>query len=214
MKLNFKDPIYWLVILALGFFLWGQCQENKVKDLKLEMANDEHNRRVSAKNATIQAVSDSLLLERRTRAQDSVQNLRVTTGLKQANTAIAHKLALARPNIQPYLDSLEAVGSFVVLQDSALSLKDSLIVTLEGQIDTLRQSYNRERRLLERQTLETTELVSLWEGQAKNYEAMFRKADRKASRKFTVGPYFGYGVSSGGLSPSFGVSVQYRLLRF
>jgi phage protein D len=60
------------------------------------------------------------------RHTDSVEHLRVTTGLKSREAALVRKLKAANADIQVIADSLPKVARYIELADSTIAVKDSL----------------------------------------------------------------------------------------
>lgn len=182
---------------------WQRLEDNRYFQAK-----------VAERDTTINQIVRSIAHERFKRATDSVTAKVRLDNLGKINNSLTKTIAKLRPDIQPYLDSIKAVGEFVALQDSALEVRDVTIAVLETTLDTARQSYNREIKDWERKSAEQEGKITLWQGEATKNAALYFKADKRSRRRFSFGPYIGYGMSQGGLSPSVGVGVSYQLIRW
>lgn len=199
------------VTLILLFFLFQSNRE--LAKLRL-LDNRRMQEEIAKHTATAKSYRDSARLERAKRIHGDSLAKSLENGLRMRVAAYEKTLIKQRIPIQPLIDSIQALGDFVETYDSLSTAKDSLIFSLNTRIDTLQRSYNREIRQIEHAYASQQQVSKLWEGQANNFQALYNEADRKARKKFSVGPYVGYGVSREGLSPSVGISVQWKLLAF
>lgn len=73
------------------------------------------------------ATRDTLIKQiRQKRGIDSLENLRVSSGLKQRESALVRKLKQANADIKEIADSIPKVARYVSLADSTIAVKDSL----------------------------------------------------------------------------------------
>jgi len=137
MKLNFKDPIYWLIILSVSFFLWGTCQKNKVLELKARAEESQHRGQLDeldqqAKTAGHRA--DSLVIaytERRTKDWIDLRALSVR------NRAMSENVQKLKKPVQVLIDTLQPLRELIIAYDSLLAGKDTIIshLTLSHEAD-------------------------------------------------------------------------------
>lgn len=199
-----------LSLLLNGWLFWDRAKSEKDKVL----VNREWQDKIDKHAATAKTYRDSAHLERVKRIHgDSLAKSRENS-LKMRVAAHEKNLIKQRIPIQPLIDSIQALGDFVETYDSLSTAKDSLIFSLNTRIDTLQTSFNREIRHIERAYANQQQISKLWEGQANNFQALYQEADRKAKKKFTIGPFIGYGIGDSGLTPAAGISLQYTLFRF
>ena len=202
-----------LLLLSIAGNVW-QWSVSRNRDNVARIESQERQAEIAKHQARAVSYADSARLERAKRLADSLKYSLAVSGLKMRNSAMSKKLVEMRVDVQPFLDSIQVVGDFVALQDSSLNQKDSIIMVLEDQNYTQAKLFSAEINHMGSQIEQEKEIASLWEDQALNYQKLFHTADKKARKKFTVGPFVGYGVGNSGLTPSVGISLQYTLFRF
>lgn len=158
---------------------------------------------------------DSVNLEERRLESAHIAVLEVSANrLKQANTGLSKELAILRPQIQTQLDTLPAIKRYVELSDSSLKQKDHIIDTLTSQTIAQQQAYDREKSAHDSTRIDFKAATDTLQLQADNLSVLLLKAEKKAKRKFSVGPVVSYGVSKDGLSHNFGIGITYSLFKF
>lgn len=188
MKLNYKDPIYWLIILALGFFLWAQCESNRRKDLEHEQGERLHQEQVQALEDTARMAAGrrhDLELEL-VRIRDSAKV--VQTGLKIEIKTYRSKLANLRPTVIVQIDSFPELKAFVALQDSTIDAQDKLIVSLE--LTHAAEIVNLEEQLRQsaRQLMAVSQQTEVWRLAAVDAQKDVRKlTNGKRFRNVVIG---------------------------
>ena len=202
-----------LLLLSIARNVW-RWSVSRNRDNVARIESQERLAEIAKHQATAVSYADSARLERAKRLADSLKYSLAVSGLKMRNSAMSKKLVEMRVDVQPFLDSIQVVGDFVALQDSSLNQKDSIIMVLEDQNYTQAKLFSAEINHMGSQIEQEKEIAGLWEDQALNYQKLFHTADKKARKKFTVGPFVGYGVGNSGLTPSVGISLQYTLFRF
>jgi hypothetical protein len=177
--MNFKDPVYILIILALSFFLWGQCSRNQVLKLQAEAKESQHMEQIGkleavAKSAGHKADSLQASFVRR-RTVDSV----ALSGLRIKNKGMSENVHILREPVQPLIDSIQALARFVRAYDSLLAGKDEEIKQMDlrhsAQIIDLTEA------LKERGTevMAEAQKTEAWRSAAVESEKNLKKANRK-----------------------------------
>ena len=179
MKLNFKDPIYWLIILSVSFFLWGTCQKNKVLELKAESVNAQHQEQLKAiqNQVAVSAAKLATLQEARKNYTDSAKVQQ--RAQKEEIQASKVTIAKLRVNLQPKIDSFPELGQLIYRQDIVIKAQDSLIVALETAHSA--EIVNLEGQLSARADMILAEVAQkdLWRLSAESAQKDVRKANRK-----------------------------------
>jgi hypothetical protein len=203
-----------LLLLVSGGLNIFQNSLRKNDRIASELSEARNQTEIAASRALAKSYAD------RAREVDSVRTLErdsakvVVRALKQETTAYKKTIAVLRPLVAPRIDSVPVLRDFVAAQDSTILKQDSTITVLEVAVSN-EIGRAAEIDLLKRN--EIGELVSMVNGLQNDLvteQGKTRKAEKKAGKKFSVGPTAGYGFSKEGLSPQIGISVQWRWLRF
>lgn len=133
---------------------------------------------------------------------------------KQANKSLTKEIAVLRTQIQPQVDTLPEIRHFIALQDSSLRQKDGIIDTLEAKSAAQAEAMAREKDYGQSVRAELTGKADTLQLQSDNFQRMYLKADKQASKRWSVGPVGAYGVGNSGLTPFVGVGVTYSLFKF
>ncbi len=188
MKLNYKDPIYWLIILSVSFFLWGTCQKNKVLELKAESVKAQHKEQIQEldQQGQTKAARIAELESERTRMRDSAKVAVMSKkGQIKAHEKRTEEL---RPEIAARLDSVPVLKAFVASLESTITEQKSLIQTLE--LSHSAEIVNLEKQLKEKGDQVMIERVKgdVWRDAAVQYEKERNKLTRgKKFRNVLIG---------------------------
>jgi hypothetical protein len=186
--MNYKDPVYILIILALGFFLWGQCESNRRKDLEHEQGKRLHKEQVAAKITEIRTLSDSISTLRKKSSERASKD---SLALSQKNgqiRAMSKNLAILRIPVQVIADTLQPLRDYLVLADSLSAAKDSLIVDMglrhSAQVVELNEIIEKQGR----QIVKEREIAEMWRVSAESGQKNVRKLERgKRFRNVVIG---------------------------
>ena len=131
MKLNLRDPLYWLIILTLAGFIGYQIHSAKKEQNNRLSDNLWFNHVIEQKRGEIRK-ADSVI-----RALDSLANVRrakdslALNTLKTRNSNLSRKLADLRPEIQVIADTVPQLRRYLAVNDSLHQVKESTITHLE-----------------------------------------------------------------------------------
>ena len=209
-----KHAIYIVIILLMGAFIFYQIRQAKIQQ-EFAFARSAQFADAIEKARNQAAIhKDSAAWERASRNRsDSASAVKIASLVAKDKKFTKQSKDLREP-VQPLIDSIQALGAFVGAQDSTLAVRQGIIVRQGKRIQSDSVSFLKESDHLKEENLKTVEALGTAILLADNFQERYLKAEKQAKKKFTVGPYVGYGVSKDGLSPSIGVSVQFRLLRF
>ncbi len=186
--LNFREPVAWLIIVAMGFFIAYQCSNAKVQNLERLEGNRLTQQRIEELNQTAQTAAARIneLEAERIRTRDSA--IAAQSALKIEIKGYQKTIARLRPGIQPKIDSFPDLREFVALQDSVIVAQDTLI-------NRMNLAHSAEVVNLESQLKESGRLVmieaakgELWRKSAETSQKQVRKLQRgKVFRNIVIG---------------------------
>jgi len=186
--MNFREPIAWLIIIALSFFILWQCEGSKRKDLQKAEGDRLHEQQI--KELDLQAFAKEARLNEleaeRVRVRDSAKVSQ--NALKSEIKGNRKMIAELRKGVQPKLDSFPDLREFVALQDSTIEAQDSLITSLE--LSHAAEVVNLEKQLEEKGNQIMIERVKsdLWRDSAVQYEKERNKLTKgKRFRNVVIG---------------------------
>jgi len=130
------------------------------------------------------------------------------------NSNLTKEIAKLRSEVQPQIDTIPAIKRYIEMQDLSLAQKDSLIHVLGQQIADQVENFNEMSEIQDEQIQLERQKAEMWMGQAANFQNLYKKADDKAKKRWTISPVVAYGVGNNGLSPFFGVGIGFSLIRF
>ncbi len=163
--MKIREPFAWTLVVCLLLWIAYSCESGKRKDLEAEIEKSNWQQNLNVKTAEI-LTRDSLIrdlqrsaIERR--GKDSIALNRK----ERANSALARKLAEKRVDIQPAIDSLGPIRDYVLLSDSLLASKDTLIHEMR-----LRHSA---------QVVELNEIIDLHAKQALSKDAVIELMEKR-----------------------------------
>lgn len=164
-----------LVSAAGNYIQWKNANEEQLKRL---LDNGRAQVEIANKQAEILS-RDSAILKLKgkvaaRKAQDSV----AMAGLKQANFRLAKKINELRPLIAPDLAENDTLNAFVMLQDSLLAGKDSLIYSQEIFCQLQVRDLQDIIRLQEQKYHAQAEISEAWRQQAVESQAEAKKERR------------------------------------
>jgi len=142
--MNYKDPIYWLIILSVSFFLWGTCQKNKVLELKAESVKAQHQEQLKDlenKAAVFKASADAEKRARETARDSAKVQQRAKEVALVANLATISAL---KKKLAPKLAENPDIDTLVQAQERAYKKLDSLYKGAELQHAAEIVSYEKE----------------------------------------------------------------------
>lgn len=188
MKPNFKDPIYWLLIICLGLFVAYQCKSKKVYELEAKTYLSEVRakieeqaqwaewaaRRVDSLNADRQRIRDSA------KVAEKVSKRRI-----ERHEKTTEKL---RPEIAARLDSVPVLKAFVASLDSTIQEQKTLVRGMELSHNA--EIINLESQLKERgnQVMAEASQKEVWRTAAVEAQKDVRKLQRgKVFRNVVIG---------------------------
>jgi hypothetical protein len=129
---------------------------------------------------------DSLIQEiREKRTSDSLEHLRVTTGLKSREAALVRKLKEANADIQVIADSLPKVARYIQLADSTIAVKDSLYTQEVNHGISTEALYKSEIAQLAATNVHQQQISSILETKVMGLESENSKLSKKVERKKT-----------------------------
>jgi hypothetical protein len=177
--LNFREPIAWLIILALGFFLWGQCQKSKVLKLQAEADKKQLQEVIEAKTVEILTRDRAIFNKDSLRLLDSLQ-FRTREIASNAEIRLYRQtINRLRPQIAPQLAENDTLSAFVTATDSLIDNQARLIRDQEifctGQVRDLQEII----QLNEQKFQSQVEISEAWRSAAVQSEKDVRKANRK-----------------------------------
>jgi len=178
-KLNFVTPTLAFICLALGFFLWGTCQKNKVLELKAESQNSQHKQQIAAKDTEIRTLAGEISTLKQSAIQRGAKDSIVLTGLKQANSTLTQKLAEKRPPIEVMADTIQPLRDYLILSDSLMAAKDTLIHEMTLRHSAQVVELDRIIDLQTQQIMAEGVKTKLWEEVATKNEKDYNKERRK-----------------------------------
>jgi hypothetical protein len=177
--LNFRDPLFILIIVCLIFFILWQRSQSKIQQLERSQDNKLHQQRIEAKDTEIRTLAGQILtLTQKSgirRADDSL-------ALKRKETAIAtlsHKLAEKRHPIQVMADTIQPLRDYLILSDSLLAAKDTLIHEMTLRHSAQVVELDRIIDLQTQQIMAESVKTKLWEEVAVKTEKDYNKERRK-----------------------------------
>lgn len=177
--LNFREPVAWLIILALGFFLWGTCEKAKRQTLEHEQGERLHREQVQRLEDTVRLAATRIneLQADRVRIRDSAKvAVKARKREIKAHEEITEKL---RPEVAARLDSVPVLKAFVGSLESTIQKQKSLIQTLE--LSHSAEIVNLEEQLKEsaKQIVKEREIAESWRLAAVESEKDVKKERRK-----------------------------------
>jgi len=129
--MNYREPIAWLIIVALIFFILWQRSEGKRQQAERITDNRLHQQRISQLQAK-SLKADSLVSTIRSKvAKDRAKDSVVLKGLQMRNSTLTRKLTDLRPPVVVMSDSVPLLKQFIQVTDSLLTQKDQIITQLE-----------------------------------------------------------------------------------
>jgi len=182
-----RDLIYILIILFLGAFIWFQIREARIQREFTFARNIVFNNAIEKARQYAQSYADSandLRIRHAIRHQaDSVS----LSGLKMRNSELARKLDKSRKPVQSLADTVQPLRDYLILADSLLAGKDSLIYEMElrhsAQIIDLNQIINTQAK----QILSEKSVSAILETRNKELEKDLAKSQRgKKVRNYVI----------------------------
>jgi uncharacterized protein (DUF1697 family) len=135
----------------------------------------------------------------------------VVNRLKTRLAILTAKLPVLEP-ITPHEDTICArfIAS-TIQKDTIIAVQDTLIHKLEDRATELVGSFR--KILAQKDTAMVSQIATcdMWQGQASNFEKLYRKADKQAKKRVSIGPYIGVGWPG---PVQVGVGVHYSIVRF
>jgi len=207
----------WILSIVLLLSLGGNvCQHLHIqnKELADELRNINHLNENAVSEDRIkqaQARIDSITAKG---IRDSVSWKSRESALKMRNSTTTKNLAVLRVPVQPLIDSIKALGDFVLTYDSLSAIKDSTIYETGMRLATKEAELHELGQLHKVQITEQVGITNNLQEDIVFEQGETRKWKRKANKKFVVSGGVGYGVNETGLTPSVGVHVGYKFFGF
>ena len=151
---------------------------------------------VDSLNREISDRDRAILNVRQKRAVDSLENLRVTTGLKKREAALVAKLKEAKADIQEIADSIPKVARYVHLTDSTIAVKDSLYNHEVERRLSEESSFRYEIDELGKKNVQQVQLSEEYKARAESSERKLQRSEKRLERK-KLGNRILLGVAAG-----------------
>lgn len=138
---------------------------------------------VDSLNREISDRDRAILNVRQKRAVDSLENLRVTTGLKRREAALMVKLKEAKADIKEIADSIPKVAKYVHLTDSTIAVKDSLYNHEVERRLSEESSFRYEIDELGKKNVQQVQLSEEYKARAESSERKLQRSEKRLDRK-------------------------------
>jgi predicted RNase H-like nuclease (RuvC/YqgF family) len=135
--------LLWVVVIILALVIVWLLLRNGEKPVEVDQVEKEKYEAVQKAKEEERAKAADKVDSVAQAMQDSLQGVwNVVNKQKKEINRLERRVAVLRPQIQPYIDSLPVLKSYVQAQDSLMQVKDSTINTLTAAVYDLGKSAN------------------------------------------------------------------------
>jgi len=129
--MNYREPIAWLIILALIFFSLWQCESGKRKAAEAEQGERLHQEQIN-KLQVVAETAGARIIELQSERGELLDSVRVAVASKKGQIKKHEKTTeRLRPDVAARLDSVPVLKAFVASLDSTIHEQKELIQGLE-----------------------------------------------------------------------------------
>lgn len=179
MNLNFKDPIWAVIVVALLMLMMWQCEGRKADKLQAELDNQQLAQDTARLQAQIRATAAQVDSIRKERGNDSLKFEASRTRLMQSVDHWKGEARKVRPVVVLMSDSIPVLKAYIAATDSTIEKQDSVIAVQELHLKVQAKLYEMEIGVMGERHIQAMALVETWKSAAVDREKKLKKEQRR-----------------------------------